>query len=62
MNLPTTIEELIKQKVASGLYDSPGAVLDRAFAALAIVEQEDAEIRRKIAIGIEQARRGDGGG
>lgn len=65
MNITITreLEQLVRAKVASGLYKSPNDVVREG---LRLLEERDRErpsrleeIRGRIAIGLEQANRGD---
>lgn len=60
MNEPLTSRhrERIHQKVESGLYSSPGAVLDKALELLDEYDEELVEIREKVRIAEEQVRNG----
>lgn len=61
--LPADVEDLIKRKVAAGEYDSPS---DAVIHAIYLLDARDRlkavqleELRREIAIGIEQSKRGE---
>ncbi|MCK4343386.1 MAG: type II toxin-antitoxin system ParD family antitoxin [Phycisphaerae bacterium] len=63
VSLTPTLEELVSRKVASGLYNSASEVIREA---LRLLEERDRlrelrleELRKKIAVGIEQAERGE---
>jgi antitoxin ParD1/3/4 len=64
LTLTPQLEALVRQKVDAGLYHSPGQVLEEA---LRLLDERDAsrqqrleELRREIAVGLEQLDRGEG--
>jgi len=63
VSLTPELEQLVSDKVKSGLYNSASEVVREA---LRLLKEQDAlkayrleELRREIAVGIEQANRGD---
>ncbi len=60
MDVPTNIAEEINKKVASGKYDSPEEVLQRAIRVLTDYEEAESEVHENIRIGREQLERGGG--
>ena len=63
ISLPPELENLINEKVKSGLYSSPGEVIRES---LRLLQEQDElrrirkdELRREIMLGVEQIRRGD---
>ncbi len=60
MDIPSHIEDEINKKASSGRYLSPEEVLRRALDALEEVERAEAEIRSKVATGLDQLNRGEG--
>ena len=60
MNVPLTpqFEELIKQKVEAGLYDSPEDLIAKALELLDEYDRKLADLREGIRVGIEQAENG----
>jgi antitoxin ParD1/3/4 len=54
--LPPDLEEMVREKVAVGDYGSPVEVIT---AALRLREARLADLRREIAVGIEQLERGE---
>ncbi|CAN5248780.1 hypothetical protein BH20ACI1_BH20ACI1_11610 [soil metagenome] len=63
ISLPPELENLINEKVKSGLYDSAGEVIRES---LRLLQEQDElrrirkdELRREIMLGVEQIRRGE---
>ncbi len=63
ISLPPELENLINEKVKSGLYDSAGEVIRES---LRLFQEQDElrrirqdELRREIMLGVEQIRRGE---
>ena len=61
MNLPLTADEqeLIRQKVASGLYSSPNEVISAALRLLDQYHQTFEELRKDVQDGVDQLDRGE---
>jgi putative addiction module CopG family antidote len=60
IQLPTDLEEQIRQKVASGEYDDPSAVIRAAIRLLDKRDQQLHELRASIAEGLKAIERGEG--
>lgn len=58
VNLPTTLEEFIRRKVAAGKFESADAVVCEGLRLLQQQEEWKADARRKIDVGWEQAKSG----
>jgi antitoxin ParD1/3/4 len=62
ISLPPELEEFVTKKVASGTYQTPSEVIRESLRLLRerddLHQQKLEELRREIAIGIEQADRG----
>jgi putative addiction module CopG family antidote len=60
IQLPTDLEEQIRQKVASGEYDDPSAVIRAAIRLLDKRDQQLQEVRTSIEEGLKAIERGEG--
>jgi antitoxin ParD1/3/4 len=64
VSLTPELEQLVSEKVATGMYQSASEVIREALRLLKerdeIHEHRVAELRREISIGLEQLRRGEG--
>jgi antitoxin ParD1/3/4 len=63
VSLTPELEQLVEEKVSSGLYNSPSEVIQEALRLLRerdeLKEMRRAELRREIARGLEAAERGE---
>jgi len=60
LTLDAESEQIVRRRVESGKYPSPGDVVSEALRLLeALDESELEELQREIAVGIEEAERGD---
>ena len=59
IQLPVDLEEQIRQKVASGAYDDPSAVIRAAIRLLDKRDQQLQEVRALVAEGLASIERGD---
>jgi putative addiction module CopG family antidote len=60
MHVPADLEERIRQKIDSGLYDDPDAVMRMALRLLDKRDQRLQELRASIAGGLAAIERGEG--